>query len=337
MRSVILLVLLVLLAGCAGQGNANQDTDGDHLPDDQETGGTTISIAYANGTSESRRVTSDPHHTDTDADGLTDLDELGFKTDPRDPDTDDDGLADGRGVTLDPAGERAAVWRSLGILETPAGSGHFLGEMDATTACTLKAAQGSSDLPFADALSDGDEIAGWNVTLRGLPFRVTSDPCAPDTDRDGLPDDAEQKAGTDPRSIDTDGDGAADGRDADPLWDLGILVENVTFSGNATAPRLSLLVGDEAASAMQGGSATLAVNDTTPDRASLPLVMVLSARDQGNGHDIDVMGDVRGTYLQIDLVGGTTGVLQGVPQRTRHVSLQGADGTLSFDWRPARS
>src|SRR5581483_4189222 len=234
MRPLPLLAILLLLAGCVGQGNGARDTDGDGLPDDQETTPHAISIAYANGTVESRAVTSDPHRQDTDGDGLSDVDEFAFKTDPRSVDTDRDGLLDGHNVTLPAGSDQAKAWRALGVLEVPAGSGKFVGEMDATRECTLSAARGSSELLSPDALSDGAEVAGWNVTVRGFSFPVTSDPCVADTDRDGLPDDKEMALGTDPRNPDTDGDGVVDGFDADPLWNLGLALENVTASGNAT-------------------------------------------------------------------------------------------------------
>lgn len=333
-----LLLATAALAGCAGQGDANRDTDGDGLPDAQEIEGHSIPVLLPNGTTEMRVVTSDPKRIDSDGDGLSDVDEYGFKTDPRSVDTDQDGLLDGHNVTTDVTSEKAAAFRALGILEIPPGSGVFAGEMDAGTTCTLKPAQASSDQPFPDGLSDGEEIAGWNVTLHGLPFHVTSDPCLADTDRDRLPDDVEKTLGADPRSVDSDGDGVLDGLDADPLYDVGILVTNVTFSGNGTAPRLDVQVGDEVGElSATNRSLTLDVNDTTADRASLPIVVILSARDAANGHDLDFFGDVRGTYLRLDLLAGTTGVLEGAPQPTRHVSLQGADGTLNFDWRLARS
>ncbi|GEM_PF-6660426 len=336
MRPLPLLAILLLLAGCVGQGNGARDTDGDGLPDDQETTPHAISIAYANGTVESRAVTSDPHRQDTDGDGLSDVDEFAFKTDPRSVDTDRDGLLDGHNVTLPAGSDQAKAWRALGVLEVPAGSGKFVGEMDATRECTLSAARGSSELLSPDALSDGAEVAGWNVTVRGFSFPVTSDPCVADTDRDGLPDDKEMALGTDPRNPDTDGDGVVDGFDADPLWNLGLALENVTASGNAT---VSFQAGAQAVEVPSHGNrtATLDVNDSATDRSTLPVTLVVGARDSEGSHSVDLFGDPRGTYLTVDLVQGTTALLNAPAQATHHVETRGPDGTLSFDWRVARS
>lgn len=65
-----------------------------------------------------------------------------------------------------------------------------------------------------DGLTDAQEKAGWNVTVKNatgtLKYKVTSEALLPDTDGDRLPDLEESIAGTDPRKPDTDGDGVSD-------------------------------------------------------------------------------------------------------------------------------
>ena len=66
-----------------------------------------------------------------------------------------------------------------------------------------------------DGLSDAMETAPWSIDVTTesagtVEVNVTSDPGAPDTDRDGLNDSEERALGTDPRSGDTDCDGLTD-------------------------------------------------------------------------------------------------------------------------------
>jgi hypothetical protein len=93
--------------GTDPSGNAIADSDGDTLPDHTELSGWDITITYGNGTTEYRRVTSDPGDPnqaidsavniaarDTDNDGVTDNEERHGGIDPRQPDTDGDTLTD---------------------------------------------------------------------------------------------------------------------------------------------------------------------------------------------------------------------------------------------------
>jgi hypothetical protein len=93
--------------GTDPSGNAIADSDGDTLPDHTELSGWDITINYGNGTTEHRRVTSDPGDPnqpidsavniaarDTDSDGVTDNEERHGGIDPRQPDTDGDTLTD---------------------------------------------------------------------------------------------------------------------------------------------------------------------------------------------------------------------------------------------------
>ncbi|HEX2021095.1 MAG TPA: hypothetical protein VHH36_00155, partial [Candidatus Thermoplasmatota archaeon] len=163
-----LLVLAPALAGCGDRGD--RDTDSDGLPDTSEELPREIRVEGRDG-GRTLRVTSDPRAPDTDGDGLGDLDERARGTDPRDVDTDDDGLLDGNDRA--PPDDVAAAWRAAGVVEkTP---GYFLGELDQCRPLGLKSSAWSSDRPVADALGDGDELRGWNVTLRGRTVHVASD------------------------------------------------------------------------------------------------------------------------------------------------------------------
>ncbi len=70
------------------------DSDGDGLTDNTEQDGWMVDIKYADGTVNSYHVTSDPDDPDTDLDGIGDRDEQTYKTDPRASDTDADQLTD---------------------------------------------------------------------------------------------------------------------------------------------------------------------------------------------------------------------------------------------------
>jgi hypothetical protein len=93
--------------GTDPSGNAIADSDGDTLEDHTELSGWDITITYGNGTTEIRRVTSDPGDPrqpvdsavnlaakDTDNDGVTDNEERHGGMDPRRADTDGDTLTD---------------------------------------------------------------------------------------------------------------------------------------------------------------------------------------------------------------------------------------------------
>lgn len=321
------LIAAVLLAGCTGGSNPEDDRDGDGLRDALEETTRLITIQGADGP-EQRQVTSDPARVDSDDDGLTDLDEFVRLTDPRALDTDGDGLLDGHNVTLAAASPRAAELRSLRIHEGPAGN--FWGELDQCPAYDgLKPAAWSSDRPLPDKLGDVEETLGWNVTVRGETRHVASDPCTADGDRDGLQDDAEKSLATDPARPDTDGDGARDGADADPLWNLTLRIENVTARRNDGGEvRLTLTVGAVQRSLVLSNATSVDLD--APDdgaRGTLPLQVVLSATDPATGAPVRLFDDPRGgTILALDLAKDAGEAL----------SFEGADGSLSFAWRAAR-
>ena len=135
------------------------DTDGDGLTDINETTGWTVTFTNATGTF-TLHVTSDPFANDTDFDGLTDYGEFHHSSNPRDVDTDDDGLTD--------------------FIEYVLGTNLTHYDTD------------------GDGLDDGTELI------------FGSDPTQPDSDNDGLSDYEEFEYLSDPKKNDTDGDGLND-------------------------------------------------------------------------------------------------------------------------------
>lgn len=337
MRTIpILLILVLALSGCTSTQDLDKDLDG--IEDADELQGTDITITTATG-SEVRHVTSDPGNPDTDGDGLLDGDEMHVRgTDPRNADTDGDGLLDGKDVVR-PASELATRWRTQGILEINA---TFLGELDQCPpgGAQLDPARYSSDLPLPDALGDGDELRGWDVTWRGETRHVTSDPCTADADKDGLRDDAEKRLGTDPRNADTDGDGAIDGQDADPLHDLALRFgpAEVARTNGTGAVVLRFVVGQTTTSLTTPGntSADLDVPDTSPDTRSLETSLILTAEDLTTGEPLALFSDPRGAILVIDLVKGTASGADAGSDATT-LRFAGADGSLTLTWKVQRT
>lgn len=327
MRRVLLPVLALLLAGCS-DGPPTDDRDGDGVRDDLETTARVITIETAAGP-EARHVTSDADRADTDDDGLTDLDELVRGTDPRSVDTDGDGLLDGHDAKLAAASARANELRALGVRESPPGT--FWGELDQCPGYGgLKPAAWSSDRPLPDRLGDVEEVLGWNVTVRGETRRVASDPCAADTDRDGLADDAEKAAGADPTVPDTDGDGARDSQDADPLWNLTLVLEDVEARrpDGGGPVRLTVTAGAVQRSAIVGDAGALVMD--VPDvgaRGTLPLQLILATTDPATGAPVRLFEDPRGgAIVEVDLARDAGATL----------AFEGPDGSLTLSWRAAR-
>lgn len=191
------------------------DTDADGLLDGQELGLTSPELSPRDASAtklETFRVDGDPGSktdplfVDSDGDGLADgaedADHDGLRdateTDPLDPDSDGDGLDDG--------------WeaRYASIRESCANP--------------LDAADATSD-PDGDDLSNRQEYASTLLTSAGM-REISTNPCARDTDADGIDDPTELHSGygegqSDPTSPDTDGDGLSDGledRDRDGRW-----------------------------------------------------------------------------------------------------------------------
>jgi hypothetical protein len=222
-----LLATTLALAGCGDVGN--EDEDGDGIYDETEDDGWPITVDLL-----AERVRyetdSDTGDSDTDDDGIPDGDEFQFGSDPRKADTDGDGLTDCQEVrhsvlaecqdpdfhgpfdggvnspqNPDPAKADSDPQVSLYVLE-------HLGFVDRTG--TL-----ADGIPESgDGIPDGEEIAGYTITLPGGATReVRTDPRNGDTDGDQLDDGDERYTyGSDPTVADTDGDGCEDGFDPVP-------------------------------------------------------------------------------------------------------------------------
>lgn len=117
--------------------------------------------------------------TDTDGDGLTDVEEATLGTNPNNADSDGDGILDGSEVT---SGSDPLVQ----VTDPDADGVH--NEKDN---CDQTANPDQTD-------TDGD---------------ATGDACDDDIDGDGLTNAAEATLGTDPKKTDSDGDGVADAKD----------------------------------------------------------------------------------------------------------------------------
>ncbi len=161
-----------------------------------------------------------PDTTDTDGDGLTDVEEAVYGTDPNNADTDGDGLSDGTEVNdthTDP------------LNADTDGDGLTDGEEVNTYGTDPNSADSDGD-----GLSDGDEVNTYGT-----------DPNNADTDGDGLNDGTEVNTyGTDPTNADTDGDGLNDGTEVndthtDPLnpdTDGGGVDDGTEVNTNHTDP-----------------------------------------------------------------------------------------------------
>jgi hypothetical protein len=153
-----------------GTNPNDPDTDGDGLPDGQE--------ANAASTRFGPHTNTSPLSTDTDGDGLNDKLETDYQpvlddTDPNDPDTDRDGLNDG---------DEVQTYHTYA----------------------------NSKFTDADSLEDGQEVTGGTPLPAACPVpgvRPPTNPLLPDTDGDGINDDADCT----PVGADDDLDGLADG------------------------------------------------------------------------------------------------------------------------------
>lgn len=332
-RLVVVVFAFLLLAGCTNGGNsATDDPDGDLLGNANETAPRIIEVHHLDRV-ERREVTSDPDKADTDGDGLSDLDEVQRGTDPRDPDTDDDGLLDGDDAHPDDQ-ETIDAWRRQGIVEV---NGTFLGELDACPpdGPQLKPYVASSDLPVPDQLLDGEELRGWDVTVRGNTYRVTSNPCVPDTDGDGMRDDAEKAAGSDPRHVDTDRDGVNDWGDVDPTADVYLEFHDLAVDGPNGTVRVTFLTALTQATlvAPGDGSALLNVHDGRGSEGNSTEIGLTMAVTDSNGAPVNLTGDPGGAILFFDVVQGT---VKGARVEGDRLSFTGGDGSMSFRWSVER-
>ena len=169
------------------------DTDADGLTDCQE-----LTIYH-----------TDPGDADSDDDGLSDGDEVNtYHTDPLDTDSDDDGLTDGDEVNTyhtDPL--------------DPDSDGDGLTDGEEVNTYHTDPLDPDSD---GDGLTDGDEVNVYGT-----------DPLDPDTDDDGLNDGIEDMAGTDPLDADSDDDGLLDGEDSEFIQNIVNDLPAGVFAGGA--------------------------------------------------------------------------------------------------------
>ena len=200
----------------AGLDPRAADTDADGLSDQAEGLGWTVNATLPDGTTVTRKVTSNPLNADTDADGLADALEFDHLSDPRAADTDADGLNDAMEVT----GWDVTVTNVDGTTATRhVASDPTKADTDADGLTDIKERGTGTDPTSADTdadgLSDKAEITARTVTFTKAngttaTRSVTSDPTKQDTDDDGLTDAEEAAAGLDPRAADTDADGLSD-------------------------------------------------------------------------------------------------------------------------------
>jgi len=185
---------------CMGAAASCVDTDGDGLPDGDET-----------------KIGTDPNDADSDDDGVPDGKEVnpGSDTDgdglinALDPDSDDDGLFDGTELGFDCSGKG-----------TNAALGHCRADADKGATKT--------DPLVADTDQGGVSDGSEDTNLNGAPDPGETDPTAGhgaddtttiDTDHDGLSDPLEHTLGSDPNDADTDNDGLPDGQERNPSDD----------------------------------------------------------------------------------------------------------------------
>ena len=187
-------------------------------------------------------LTSMNQYTDTDGDGLLDIEEFQLGTKPNSADSDGDGLADKWEATyglnaMSASGANGAAGDPDGdgrtnVQEQAAGTNPVVADTDGDGLTDgQEAALGTNPL---NPDSDGDGLPdGWEVTYGLLPRDATgangaagnpdadgltnlqelaagSNPIMADTDGDGINDGAEVANGTDPTLADTDGDGLND-------------------------------------------------------------------------------------------------------------------------------
>ena len=187
-----------------GSDHNNSDTDGDTIPDGDEVNG----YAASDGTI----YTSNPTLTDSDADGLSDFEEIAYSTDPVNADTDGDGGSDWFEVTVvgnSPTADNSADY-------TADSDGDKLTDIEEQYITLTDAAKADTD---GDGLSDSFElgrvsnifsaanpvvadcVSTYNVAIVALGNPVY----------DIYKLDAASTSQCDPLKADTDGDGVNDG------------------------------------------------------------------------------------------------------------------------------
>ncbi|MTB91299.1 YSIRK-type signal peptide-containing protein, partial [Streptococcus sp. zg-36] len=187
--------------------DANKDTDGDGVSDDQEIADRT-----------------DPSKADSDGDGVNDGDEKTNGTDPLKSDSDGDGLSDGKEKELgtDPLKADSDGDGVNDGDEKANGTDPLKADSDEDGLSDGKEKELGTDPTKAD--TDGDGVNDGEEVDKGTDPKVaTSKPAETpkDSDNDGVSDEDEAKDGTDPLNSDSDGDGVNDGDEkangTDPL------------------------------------------------------------------------------------------------------------------------
>ena len=188
-------------------GNNFSDVDDDGLTDaEEESVGWNVSVTALGGSISTRLVFSNPFIGDSDFDDLPDLLERILGTDPTSSDTDADGLTDYDELAED----TFAQYQGLSSLH-----GGFV--LDGSRSAALGTSPTKVDTD-ADGVSDSDELAGYVIRVpgSGVTKRVFTDPLRADSDDDFLNDKVERDLKTDGTASDSDGDGRVDGDECCP-------------------------------------------------------------------------------------------------------------------------
>jgi len=185
-----------------------KDTDHDGLSDKRE-----------------KEYGTDPKNPDTDADSLTDGDEVNkYRTDPLKPDTDGDGLKDGIEVNQNKSDPLKADTDADGLND-----GIEVNQYRTDPVKADSDADGIADGEEVNKLhtdplktdSDGDYLADGDEVLK-----YHADPLKVDSDGDGIKDGEEvTKFKTDPSKADTDSDGLSDGDEINKHRTEALLVD----------------------------------------------------------------------------------------------------------------
>lgn len=202
---------------------------------------------------------------DGDSDGITDEEEISYKTDKENADSDGDELLDGEEVffeNTDPLKKDTDVDGLFDVFEVTYFTEDVLEptkkdsdensiddgleDFDLDGLSNLKEQEYKTN-PFSD---DTDKD---NLTDREEINLYHTDPLESDTDFDMLDDDSELKFGTDPKKTDTDGDGILDGKEKrEQEVQSSDLNASVSFNATGDAEKTTTLQKDNFAKGLMG-------------------------------------------------------------------------------------